>query len=376
MRRLTTDEFIERGKKIYGDKYDYSKVNYVDAHTKVCIICPIHGEFWKEASSHLKGQGCPKCSYKDVSLNMMSSTDEFVEKARKVHGDKYDYSKVEYKDNKTKVCIICPIHGEFWQQPNNHLNGRGCYKCSREKLSSSRRKTTDDFISDARKLHGDEYNYSKVVYRNNETKVCMICPIHGEFWQTPYHHLKGCGCPKCGKINGSLKQRKHTDEFVEKAKKIHGDKYDYSKVKYKTANEKVCIICLKHGEFWQEASSHLRGCGCPVCNESKLEKTTRDILQELNIKFIARCNKKDLNWIGKQHLDFYLPEYNIAIECQGIQHYKKDSFFGRGNNFNKIKERDKNKKLLCEKNNVKLIYIPYNLSYKQIKTKLENIYKK
>ena len=113
MRKLTTYEFIEKAKKVHGDKYDYSKVEYVNSRTKICIICPQHGEFWQTPNAHLMKEGCPKCKGENVSKVNRRTTNEFIEKAKKVHGDKYDYSKVDYKNNSTKVCIICPIHGEF-----------------------------------------------------------------------------------------------------------------------------------------------------------------------------------------------------------------------------------------------------------------------
>ena len=125
-KRLTTEEFVERAKKIHGDKYDYSKVEYINNSTEVCIICSKHGEFWQKPEKHLRGHGCAKC----CKTGIKSNTNDFIEKAKIVHGDKYDYSKVEYVNNHTKVCIICPIHGEFWQTPNSHLNGNGCFDCS------------------------------------------------------------------------------------------------------------------------------------------------------------------------------------------------------------------------------------------------------
>jgi hypothetical protein len=256
-KKKTKEEFIAKAKLVHGDKYDYSKVEYVGALTKVCIICPKHGEFCQEANSHLRGQGCPKCKYEKQTC----TTDEFIAKAKKIHGDKYDYSKVEYVNDRTKVCIICPKHGEFWQTPNSHLNGYGCSKCAYEVKGKRRSFSKEEFIKKTRKVHGDKYDYSKVNYVNNYTKVCIICPEHGEFWQTPSAHLRGQGCPKCK----SKKQTCTTDEFIAKAKKIHGDKYDYSKVEYVNRKTKVCIICPKHGEFWQTPNHHLSGCGCPKC---------------------------------------------------------------------------------------------------------------
>jgi rubrerythrin len=366
MRKLTTYEFIEKAKKVHGDKYDYSKVEYVNSRTKICIICPQHGEFWQTPNAHLMKEGCPKCKGENVSKGNRHTTNEFIEKAKKVHGDKYDYSKVDYKNNSTKVCIICPIHGEFWQTPANHLQGCGCPICGIETIRKNNigkkrngGKTAlsiDSFIEKAKKVHGDKYDYSKVKYTNNKTKVCIVCPIHGEFWQTPNAHLLGFGCYRCGRESMSTKQTKNTEIFIEEAKKVHGNKYDYSKVKYTIGNKKVTIICPIHGEYFQRPYNHLRGQGCPYCNESSLEKEINDILCEHNINFIKQCKKDTFGWLGKQSLDFYLPEYNIAIECQGVQHFGPYAFFGGDKGFYKQIERDYKKLKKCIEHNIKVLY--------------------
>ena len=262
----TTDEFIAKAKKIHGDKYDYSKVKYVDAKSKVCVVCPEHGEFWQIPYHHTKGCGCPKCANKNKGEYRRSSKKDFITKARKIHGDKYDYSNVDYVNNYTKVCIICPKHGEFLQTPSNHLSGKGCPKCKADKTRERLILSKEGFIKKARLVHGNKYDYSKVEYVNNITKVCIICPEHGEVWQTPNHHLSGCGCHKCG----GEKQTSTKEKFIKKAKEIHGDKYDYSKVDYSNAHTKVCIICPNHGEFWQTPNNHLRGHGCPKCKRNQL----------------------------------------------------------------------------------------------------------
>ena len=145
-KKVTTQEFIERSKQIHGDKYDYSKVEYKNCSTKVCIICPNHGEFWQTPSNHLKNRGCPKCAGKN------KTTEEFTKEAKKIHGDKYDYSKVEYHKNFEKVCIICPEHGEFWQTPANHLYGYGCFKCGMHKTHESKKLNTKTFIQKAKEI--------------------------------------------------------------------------------------------------------------------------------------------------------------------------------------------------------------------------------
>ena len=177
MRRLTTEEFIKKAKEIHGDKYDYSKVNYIDVQTKVCIICPIHGEFWVKPNTHLNGKNCLKCSH-----NYRPTTEEWIARCVKRHGDRYDYSKVEYKRGSDKVCIICPEHGEFYPLPTNYRKGvSGCPKCNDIRKHKQFAKTTEQFIEDARKIHGDCYDYSKVDYYNKSGKVEIICPEHGSF---------------------------------------------------------------------------------------------------------------------------------------------------------------------------------------------------
>ena len=346
------DSFIEKAKQVHGDKYDYSKVEYECSKKNVCIICPEHGEFWQKPANHLSGQGCPICGCIQISRKKRKKLNVFLEEAKKIHGDKYDYSKVEYINDSTKVCIICPVHGEFWQTPNLHLRGCGCKKC-RGFIRDYKHLTTEEFIKKSKEIHGDRYDYSKVEYINSSTKVCIVCPVHGEFWQTPKQHLKGCGCRKCANTITAINRRKTLENFVKDAKKIHGDRYDYSKVEYKNSYKRVCIICPTHGEFWQTPHEHLKGCGCPICNSSHLEKEVIDFLNKNNIVFETQ---KNFEWLGKQRLDFYLSEYNIAIECQGLQHFENISFFGGENAYFYRKKMDEKKRILCEKNNVKIFY--------------------
>ena len=278
------------------------------------------------------------------------NTEEFILKARKVHGNKYDYSKVNYQKPTTKICILCPEHGEFWQTPNAHLNGQGCPKCDK-----SFKLTKEEFIKKAIEVHGNKYDYSKVGYKNSMTKVCIICPEHGEFWQTPNNHLRGKGCKKCTKLH-----KLTTEEFIERAKEIHGNKYDYSKVNYTGIHDKICIICPEHGEFWQIASNHLKGYGCKECNKYFLEKEISNVLIDNEIKFEYN---KTFDWLkhkNNMYIDFYLPEYNIAIECQGEQHLIKERKFDilKKSDEDNLK-RDVEKNHLCLENGIKMIYFSY-----------------
>jgi hypothetical protein len=305
------------------------------------------------------------------------STRDFIKKCVETHGSKYSYEKTEYKGGKKKVCIICPIHGEFWQIAYNHSHGQECPKCADISRIKSKVISKEEFIEKARKVHGNKYDYSKVEYVNYRTKVCIICPKHGEFWQEPGNHIYGYGCKKCANELIAKCQTKTNDEFIEKARKVHGNKYDYSKVEYVNAKAKVCIICPKHGEFWQTPDNHLEGKGCPYCNESKLEKEIRILLTEHNIKFEYNKSKP---WLKKQRLDFYLPDYNIGIECQGIQHFEPVDFGSEGyeqsvKNFLNVKKLDLLKKERCFKNGVKLVYYSDKKMEDNIITNKEEILK-
>ena len=366
MAKRTKEEFIERAKKIHGDKYDYSKVEYINSKTKVCIICPKHGEFWQEPTSHLMGVGCPKCAIRSRAEKIANTKEQFIEEAHKVHGDKYDYSKVVYINSVTKVCIICPEHGEFWVRPSDHIHCHiGCHKCS-----GCYKNTREEFIEKARKKYGDKYDYNKVVYKNNKTKVCIICHEkdqfgieHGEFWQRPNDHLTGYECPKC-----KNQYKPTTEEWITRARNVHGDKYDYSKVKYISARKKVCIICPIHGEFWQEPSNHVNGANCPNCNsdnKSKMEENIHLLLEKHEIKHERQKTFPWLKYKRNLFLDFYIPYKKVAIEVQGDQHYVPIRKFGGLEYFQVQQERDKMKKQLCEEHGIKLFYITkknYNLN--------------
>lgn len=414
---LTTEEYIIKARKAHGDKYDYSKVKYKNSNTKIQIGCPMHGEFWQIPYTHLTTCGCPKCGNEIRINNIRKNNETFVENAKKIHGDKYDYTKVEYVSAKTKVCILCPVHGEFWQKPLNHLNGCGCPKCGNEtrRLGSKKTKTTEDFINECIEKFGDRYDFSKTIYNgshnnitvfdrlknceiittpttflsrnystkikvskenfinkakekfgdkydyneteyiNSKTKIRYVCPKHGEIEQLPLNHLR-YGCRYCSKEINSLKRCLTLNEFIEKAKAVHGDKYDYSEVNYINSSTKVCIICPEHGEFWQMPSKHLSGHGCPKCNRSHLEEEMSLFLSKNNIEYIEQYAPSFLkNGNGLQKIDFYLPQYNVAIECQGLQHFT-DEFYIKNKKLKSNITRDEMKYNKCKNNGVNLLY--------------------
>lgn len=356
---MTEQQFMERMHEKYDGVYDLSKTNFISMDSKVTFICPIHGEFQLNAKTayRKKAGKCPKCfdlvRGKNAKHKHMT-TDEFIEKANIKYNRKYDYSKVDMDNRREdgKVCIICHEldedgneHGEFWQKPSQHLFGKSCPKCG------SKKKTTKSFIKESIALHGDKFTYDKTEYKDIFTPVIITCKKdHHDFSVTPHNHLKGRGCPYCSKSIGTT-----FEEFFNVSNKIHNGKYTYypSEWKNKAHEVKVRITCPKHGDFWQEPYNHMHGSGCPSCNNSKLESEIFLLLRENDICFEVQ---KQYNWLGRQKLDFYLPQYNIAIECQGVQHFKPVEYFGGEATFKGIVERDKIKKELCEEHGIKLLY--------------------
>jgi hypothetical protein len=291
----------------------------------------------------------------------MFNTQYFIERAIKVHGNKYDYSKSIYKGSHKKITIICKIHDEFDQIAGDHLSGHKCNKCGK-----SNKLTTQQFIERAIKVYGNKYDYSKVNYINCNTKVCIICPIHGEFWQRPLEHLKH-ECKQCGNDVYNKQRIFTTLQFVERAIKVHGNKYDYSKSNYVHNKKKVTIKCNKCNNYFnQVAITHLSGHGCPICGESHGEKLIREFLINNKINFIQEKLFIDLRGAGGGFLrfDFYLPGYNILIEFDGKQHFNRkycEKYYGkeRVNYYNTLKIHDHKKSRYCKKQGIKLIRIPY-----------------
>lgn len=346
-RSVTTEYFIEKAKLIHGDKYDYSLVKYINSTSKVIIICHEHGKFLQKPVYHLGGCDCQKCAKLIGPRKKTKTTEFFIEKSKLVHGNRYDYSKTLYVNNRSNVIIICPEHGEFSQKANSHTNGQGCAKCVGQYMD------TEYFIEKAGNKHNFKYDYSKVEYNRTDIEVCITCPEHGEFWQTPNNHLYGFGCPKCSGSHMDL------DYFIQKSNKKHHNKYDYSKVVYVKTDVKVCIVCSKHGEFWQTPHCHIRGQGCPTCKESEGEKTIRRILLNNEVSFDCNYRFNDCKHKKKLPFDFYIPKYNICVEYDGLQHYEPIEFFGGTKGFDELKKRDKIKTQYCIDNNIKLIRIPY-----------------
>jgi hypothetical protein len=184
--------FIEKATKIHNKKYNYFLVDYINSKTKVFITCPIHGNFIQKPNGHLSGKGCPNCSpNKKLIIN------EFINRCKKTHGNKYDYSLVDYKNSKSKIKIICSIHNVFYQIPSDHINGSGCKKCKFMENANFKKLPQNIFIERSNLVHNNRYDYSLINYINSHIKINIICKEHGIFTQKPCDHLQGNGCPSC-----------------------------------------------------------------------------------------------------------------------------------------------------------------------------------
>jgi len=303
---------------------------------------------------------------------------EFIKKAETVHKDEnneplFDYSKTNYIGSKYPVTIICKKCGnEFSQRASHHLNGTGCKKCANEKMRIRRLSNTENFINKAKIIHSDKYNYDKVIYVNNLEKVKLKCnKCDYEFLQTPQSHLNGNGCPICARKNHSLFMKKSRETFIEESEIIHRDNngdtlYDYSNVDYKGYKIPVIIRCKKCGhDFLQKPKHHLYDSGCQNCNKSRGEKYILNRLKQNNIKFETQKRFEECR--NKIHLpfDFYLPDFNICIEYDGIIHYEIRNNLGGFERLVQQKINDRIKNKFCIDNNIKLFRIKYSDNIKE-----------
>lgn len=290
--------------------------------------------------------------------------EEVINKFKNIHGETYDYSLVDYQGDSKKVKIICKIHGVFEQQPACHIRQKqGCPKCSREKVNKiikTRLIGNEKFIERIEKVFGkDTFDYSQLEYKGAHEDVTLICKKCGNIeTKDPRSFYVGYGCLKC-QGNTIGKKLLSTEEFIIRSKKIHGDKYDYSKVIYTGISNKVEIICSKHGSFFQEPNVHINmKCNCPECNVSKGEEQIAIFLNQNNIEYIYQYQVKIKN--SYHYYDFYLPKHNTLIEYNGLQHYKPVAFFGGKKGFEYLKQRDEIKKQYCLDNNINLFILSYN----------------
>jgi hypothetical protein len=339
--------FINKAIKIHDKRYDYSLVEYKSNKAKVKIICPIHGVFEQAPTNHLRGQGCAGCT-----SNKKLTVESLIEQCVGLYGDKYSYEEISYINSKTKVKVRCNVHDIIFEKtPQYLLKGKGCPKCANRVID----RTT--FIDKSILIHDNKYGYNNSCYISAHTPLLIECKRHGTFEQTPNNHLCGQGCPKCsGKF-------KNNDDYINDFIEVHGNYYDYSLFDYVGYCNKTNIICPKHGIFKISAVNHLKGQGCAKCSFSKGEDKISKFLDKNNIIYTTQktYNKlKSINGGRCLRFDFYLPEFNLCIEYDGIQHYQYTPRFHKNIEcFYKLQLNDLLKTDYCVKNKIDLIRIGY-----------------
>ncbi|MHB8098161.1 MAG: hypothetical protein ACYDD5_01050 [Sulfuricurvum sp.] len=244
----------------------------------------------------------------------------FIQKANITHSNAYSYTKSEYTNSTTKLSILCPTHGDFLQTPGEHVRGKGCPECGKIKARNKRTSTTEKFIEKAKTKHNHYYTYEKTTYAHNEEKTTITCPIHGDFIQTPMHHLQGNGCPQCGKDKVKNLWVSNSKTFQKKAEVVHNNKYTYKYVDYQRNNLKVLITCPTHGNFQQRPNAHLTGQGCPKCVDTSLYNNM------WSYSMWEKAGTASKNFKG---FTLYI------LECLG----KDEKFYKVGKTFTDIKKR-------------------------------------
>lgn len=276
------------------------------------------------------------------------TTKEFIVKSRHIHGDKFDYSLAHYINLETNVQLKCNRGHVFWQRPDNHLRktSLGCPKCTgKGKYSQS------DFLDKAKRVHGNKYNLDKTIYIPGDKHIIINCPDHGDFTVRSSLFLSGHGCRQCFVDKVTKSQL----DFIQDAKIAHGNRYDYSNVKYINYNTKVEIICHKHGSFFKTPGHHITNeQGCPKCKASQGELRITRFLDNHSIQYshnhrFAGCRKK-----LPLRFDFYLPQYKTCIEFDGAGHFLP--IWGE-KPFKHIQESDQIKKSFCLDKNLTLVRI-------------------
>lgn len=199
--------FLEKSNHIHNNKYDYTKSVYKNTYSKIIITCSLHGDFLQTPKNHKNGHGCPKCSIIDRKSKLSNNLFFFIKKSNTIHGDRYDYSKSIYINNRTNLIVTCYKHGDFLITPSHHYIGHGCKHCT-----NNYRKTNSEFIEVCMSLHNGKYLYDLVDFTSNKRKIIITCPSHGNFSQIAGHHIIGHGCPICSSSIGE----KYIKEFLDK----------------------------------------------------------------------------------------------------------------------------------------------------------------
>lgn len=310
-RKHTTAEFIAQAQAVHGDTFDYSGVQYVSQSVPVNVKCRIHGDFFPTPKKHIHEKtGCPRCARTKTSL------EAFLAAAVEVHGTRYDYSKVLPRRAHDPVIIVCPTHGEFSQVYAVHLKGSGCPKCA-----GVAKKSTEEFVAEARKVHGDRYDYSTATYVGAREAINIRCRTHGVFSQAAGAHLAGANCSVCAKSDAPRQAARDRFAAYKESLTARGLPYTYEFSETNNLHSRVLVTCDKGHTFEQRADGALRY-GCPICmkRQSRGEQELKAFIESLGVR-VERTRKI----AAPKELDAWCPDHAIGFEFNGL-YYHSDAF--------------------------------------------------
>lgn len=365
--KKTQEEVIKEFKEVHGDKYDYSLVKYIDARTRVDIICRIHGSFPQYPYEHKKGSNCRKCSRITGAKKKTLKREKVLEEFTKVHGQTYDYSKFKYEKSDVPSIIICKIHGEFPQSYSDHRSGKGCSDCSVKKVAEKNTLSQEEFLSRCSIHNFTNLDFSNTVYKGMNKYVEVICKKHGSYPVKAKHLANGVNCKDCSYEKATKEKHLTQQQFLDRAYNIFGNLYSYENTIYTKMSEEIKVFCNKHKyTFNVIPGNHLyKQQRCPKCskNLSKPEEGLRKFVKKLDkeIKFNDRRAIKPLE------LDVLLPKRKIAFELNGIYWHKED-FVG--------KNYHRDKTIACKEKGIRLIHIfedEWNNKSDIVKSRISNL---
>lgn len=371
-------EVINKANEIHNFKYDYSLVEvYKNNKEHYNVIChkkdsngKEHGFFSTTFSRHInRQQGCPKCKSEHLRQLFALTKDEFIKRCQEKFGNKYIFDKTEYININTEITITCPVHGDIKVVPNNFLKSLGCKECSKENNKIQEKISLKTIKEKLDKKHDGNISFIEEKYKGIDALATFYCKNHQtEYKTTTYNAIKGVGCPQCQKESKQQKTFIGKEEFITRAIKVHGEKYNFDKLIYNGRKHQGIITCPIHGDFNIKLENFLKGYGCPKCSQTIGERIIENKLIESEIPFIYQASFPFLKTKqGKKSLDFYLPEYNVGIEYQGSQHFVPIQKFGGQEHLSKQIERDKIKFQLCKDNNIDIFYIVKKEDIKKVK---------
>lgn len=364
--RMTTDQFIERARERYGDRFAYDRCAYKNMKTHVCITCPEHGDVMVHPESFLVKvrHGCPKCGMRHAKKPPQYTTESLIAKYRAIWGEEFDYSEVVYEAWEEKVKIRHRECGRvMWQVPGSHFR-HGCLPCSAKRRGALMRlKSKRRFLQRARAIHGQKYEYDVDRFSSMKAHIEVKCLKHKTtFCCSPNNHLHPTaptGCPACAMEERRSALSMGVSEFAAKAQAVHGDFYGYDLVEYTNNKGLVAIRCPEHGVFMQSPDSHLRKSGCPLCTGSRMERRIAQALTRWRVDHRPQHSFPDCRRLKPLPFDFAIlsPDSGVCgvIEHHGDQHFQVVEYFGGEEAFSERQENDATKSRYCHEQGIPLL---------------------